>query len=226
MTEHPYNLLSDEEARAALERDWRADPTLSGAELGRKYGRTPEWGRKRVRILKQNGGEVVPIRSTPTLANVGQPQRVVPEPKPSPRMQAPARHPGPVRVPPVAYWATLLGVVAVALITAAASYVHMQDLTEANNQGRMSYWLPAAVDGMMLVATMTLLVRRERSQPVRLAWTCLALGVALSITANVASAYTLPGWTQGAISAWPPLLLLLAIHLLIQLRNTPEGTKT
>ena len=209
--------LTDEEARAALERDWRADPSLSGAELGRRYGRTPEWGRKRVRLLKagRDGGQVVPIRPTP--------QRAVPEPKPSPRMQAPARHPGPVRVPPVAYWATLLGVVAVAGITAAASYVHMQDLAEANGQGAMSYALPVAVDGMMLVATMTMLVRRERGQPVRLAWTCLALGVVLSITANVASAYVLPGWAQGVISAWPPLLLLLAIHLLIQLRNTPGG---
>lgn len=222
MTEHPYNLLSDEEARAALERDLQADPSLSGAELGRRYGRTPEWGRKHKRRVlnrwKDENGTVVPIRPTP--------QRVVPEPKPSPRMQAPARHPGPVRVPPVAYWATLLGVVAVAGITAAASYVHMQDLAEANGQGAMSYALPVAVDGMMLVATMTMLVRRERGQPVRLAWACLALGVVLSITANVASAYVLPDWAQGVISAWPPLLLLLAIHLLIQLRNTPEGKRS
>ena len=174
------------------------------------------FGERTARKIKQaardrQNGNVTTLRPAP--ATPPAPRRTTTPAKP-----VAARRTAPV--PPAIYAAAVVGVVVVAAIAAAASYVHMQVLASANGQGVMSYALPLAVDGLMLVATMVMLVRRQRGQSVRLAWTCLALGVTLSIIANVASAYVLPAWTQGAISAWPPLLLLLAIHLLIQLRRT------
>jgi hypothetical protein len=160
---------------------------------------------------RRRNGTVTQLR--PGTTSPPAPKRTVPPAKP-----AAARRTAPV--PSAIYWAAVVGVVVVAAITAAASYVHMQVLASANGQGVMSYALPISVDGIMLVATMAMLVRRQRGQSVRLAWTCLALGVTLSIVANIASAYALPTWTQGAISAWPPLLLLLSIHLLLQLRKS------
>lgn len=212
--------LTDAEARDRAQQDYRNDPTISGAELGRRYDRTARWGVKQTHAVRNADGTVVPIRSEPT-------KRAVPEPK-SPRMQAPARHPSgrPQHVPTAVYWTAVIGTGMVAAITAVASYEHMRVLADANGQGWMSYILPVSVDGLMLVATMVVLVLRGRGQRAGLAWTSLVLGVCLSVVANVASAYQLPAWTAGAVSAWPPLFLLIAIELLLQLRSTPRRKRS
>lgn len=113
---------------------------------------------------------------------------------------------------------TTLAVVAVAVVAAVVSYEHMRALAEAAGEGWRSWLMPVSVDGLMVAASMTALTRRRAGQPVgALAWCALLLGIAASVTANVAAAE--PTVIGRAVAAWPPLALGLSFELLLQQGN-------
>ncbi len=115
---------------------------------------------------------------------------------------------------------TTAAVVVVALVAAVVSYEHMREVGTAAGEGWRSWLLPLSVDGLIVAASMTMLVRRRRGQPAGwLAWSSLLLGIAASIAANVASAD--PGPIPRLVAAWSPLALLLAVELLMQQGRTP-----
>ncbi len=110
---------------------------------------------------------------------------------------------------------TTAGVLVVALVAALGSYEHMRALGVEVGEGWRAGLLPFSVDGLGVVAAMTMLVRRWAGQPVGfLAWTALVLSLGVSLAANVAAAE--PTVEARLWAAWPPVGLLMAIELLMQ----------
>src|SRR5688572_9754704 len=110
---------------------------------------------------------------------------------------------------------TVLAVVTVALVAAAASYEHMRLLAAAAGEGWRAWLLPLSVDGLVIAASMAMLVRRRAGEAAGpLAWLSLLLGVGASLAANVAAAE--PTVQGRLVAAWPPVALLLAYELLMQ----------
>jgi hypothetical protein len=110
---------------------------------------------------------------------------------------------------------TTAGVLVVALVAAVGSYEHMRTLGVEVGEGWRAGLLPFSVDGLAVVAAMTMLVRRWSGQRVGLlAWTALIMSLGVSLAANVAAAE--PTVEARLWAAWPPLGLLMAIELLMQ----------
>jgi hypothetical protein len=110
---------------------------------------------------------------------------------------------------------TTAGVLVVALVAAIGSYEHMRTLGVEVGEGWRASLLPFSVDGLALVAAMTMLVRRWSGLRVGLlAWAALVLSLGASLAANVAAAEPTPEARLWA--AWPPVGLLLAMELLMQ----------
>jgi hypothetical protein len=83
--------------------------------------------------------------------------------------------------------------------------------------------LPISVDGLIVAASMTMLVRRRRGQSAGgLAWLALLLGAATSVVANVSAAD--PTLVGRLVAAWPPVALLLAWELQLQLTARRVGS--
>ena len=120
-------------------------------------------------------------------------------------------------------WSSRVSVVVVAVVAAAVSYEHMRSLADATGEGWLSYLLPLSVDGLMVAASMVMLVRRRQGRPVGfLAWAALIGGVVASLAANIGASLlpdnvTPEPWIKAAVAAWPPIALLLAYELLMQL---------
>jgi hypothetical protein len=118
-------------------------------------------------------------------------------------------------------WASTVSVIVLAGIAAVISYKHMYQLVL--RYGETSWTaalLPVSVDGMIVVASMSLLVdsRQGRRSGV-LPWTLLVLGSAASLAANVAVAE--PSLVGRLIAAWPSCALIGAYELLMrQVRHT------
>lgn len=130
--------------------------------------------------------------------------------------------------------ATALGVLAgvVASVGALAvvgaaftlSFDALRDIATAAHVRPSLAWLyPVAVDGAMAVAAVTAVVLRQMRQAVWYPWTVVVAGAAISIGANALHAYVaggaiaLPAKWAMTVSAVPPLLLALSVHLLIVL---------
>jgi hypothetical protein len=118
-------------------------------------------------------------------------------------------------------WTTTLCVLLLAAIAAAISYRHMYLLVRRHGE---TSWaaalLPLSVDGMIAVASMSLLSdsRQGRRSGV-LPWALLILGSAASLAANVAVAE--PSLVGRLIAAWPSCALIGAYELLMrQIRKT------
>jgi hypothetical protein len=110
---------------------------------------------------------------------------------------------------------TVVAVTVVAAVAAVVSFAHMHDLAVKAGEGWRAWLLPLAVDGLIIAASMTMLVRRRQGQSGgMLAWCSLILGIAASLAANVAAAA--PTWEGRIVAAWPPIALLLAYELLMQ----------
>jgi hypothetical protein len=150
-----------------------------------------------------------------------------PDPAPAPIREAPAAKPTvtpPITVTPPASRVgvspgvrrvTVLAVVTVAVVAAAASYEHMRLLATAAGEGWRAWLLPLSVDGLVIAASMAMLVRRRAGEAVGpLAWLSLLLGVGASLGANVAAAE--PTVQGRLVAAWPPVALLLSYELLMQ----------
>jgi Protein of unknown function (DUF2637) len=110
---------------------------------------------------------------------------------------------------------TVLAVVAVALVAAVASYDHQRSLAEMAGEDWRAWLLPISVDGLVLVASRTMLVRRRVGHSGGLlASVALLLGLTASLAANVAAAE--PTLIGRLVAAWPPVALLFSYELLMQ----------
>jgi Protein of unknown function (DUF2637) len=220
---------------------------LTGAELGRRFGLSPRWGRLRVaevhaeaaatgngwhrgRHVAGEESEHDPARSQRERdrgeASIGRraeptPDRTNGSRRHRDRRSASERHPSedaPTPVTPLVHGITTLAVLAVALVAAIASYDHQRALAEMAGEDWRAWLLPVSVDGLVVAASMSMLVRRRAGMPVgALAWTSLLAGVGASLAANVAAAD--PTMVGRVVAAWPPLALLLAWELLLQVRS-------
>jgi hypothetical protein len=112
---------------------------------------------------------------------------------------------------------TTLAVLAVAVVAAVASYDHQRALAALAGEGWRAWLIPVSVDGLVVAASMTMLVRRRAGLPAgALAWASLLAGIGASLAANVAAAD--PTAVGRVVAAWPPVALLLAWELLMQVR--------
>jgi Protein of unknown function (DUF2637) len=109
---------------------------------------------------------------------------------------------------------TVVAVSVVATVAGAVSYMHMHQLAERAGEGWRAWLVPLAVDGLVVAASMTMVVRRRAGKSAGwLSWLSMLLGITASLAANVAAAN--PTLIGRAVAAWPPLALLLAYELLM-----------
>lgn len=222
--------LTDAEARAEAEERWRrshaAGEVLTGAELGRAYGRTDRWGRKRIERARAtdapetaSGGTPATVEAAAAIVPWNEAPAIVEPPgtaanaaaEDGTSMATPAERalladtaPGP------SLW-DRLAVVAVGLIAAGASYGHMYEVAQmAGEHALIAKTFPLTVDGLGFIA-----LRRGRQGR----W-WLALAIAVSIVANVAAAE--PTIVGRLVAAWPPLSLL-GCHRLLHGRQTDRS---
>jgi hypothetical protein len=135
---------------------------------------------------------------------------------------------------PVSIWVraiTVISVSVVAVVAAVVSYVHMHELAEHSGEGWRSILIPLSVDGLLVAASMVMLVRRQANEKVGLLpWLGVALGLAASLGANVLSVGEL-SWVNLVriiVSAWPPVALALSVEFLLIVtggrRRKDDGT--
>jgi Protein of unknown function (DUF2637) len=203
---------------------------LSGVALGATFNRSARWGSQRVieaRLAHDGtgvtGASAVAALPMPAGHAVGsdgayrQAETQLPQSPPADRHADPR----PRDLPSGATAAggtprtSVLAVIAVALVAAVASYDHQRSLAEMAGEDWRAWLLPVSVDGLVLVASRTMLVRRRAGQSAgALAWAALLVGLAASLAANVAAAEaTLIG---RLVAAWPPVALLFSYELLMQ----------
>jgi hypothetical protein len=171
---------------------------LTGMALGDLFDRSGRWGNDRIaEVLRDHS----PHRNGSTVD------------------RDPASHcePAPARqlpVTPAVRRITTLAVLAVAAVAAIASYDHQRQLAELAGEGWRAWLLPVSVDGLIVAASMTLLVRRRTNQPAGvLPWGALLLGGTASVIANVAAAD--PTLAGRLVAAWPPIALLISYELFL-----------
>jgi Protein of unknown function (DUF2637) len=203
---------------------------LSGVALGAMFNRSARWGSRRIveARLDHDGaggtrGSAVTGRRTPARPRVGRDGSHRHADEGPPEFPLSDRHADsrPREVPSGATAAggtprtTVLAVTVVALVAAVASYDHQRSLAEIAGEDWRAWLLPISVDGLVLVASCTMLVRRRvgHSGGV-LAWAALLLGLTASLSANVAAAG--PTLIGRLVAAWPPVALLFSYELLMQ----------
>ncbi|NKR24004.1 DUF2637 domain-containing protein [Rhodococcus hoagii] len=113
----------------------------------------------------------------------------------------------------------------IAVLAFALSYSNLAALAGRAGYGPvMAHVWPLVVDGLAVVATAA--VMRLHASRVY-AWSLLAAATAVSIVAGAAAhllpAGPLPGWAGAAVAVVPPLCLLVAPHLAVQLRRDAAG---
>jgi hypothetical protein len=182
-------------ARRAYQDHLEDGVRLTGAALGELFDRSGRWGNDRIaEVLRHHSAHVdgdtpAPAADDMTLAR--------PEP-----------------VTPAVRRITTFAVLAVAAVAAVASYDHQRQLAELAGEGWRAWLLPFSVDGMIVAASMTLLVRRRTAQSAGLLpWAALLLGATASVIANVAAADPTPAGRL--VAAWPPIALLVSYELFL-----------
>jgi hypothetical protein len=109
---------------------------------------------------------------------------------------------------------TLIAVSVVAAVAAVVSFMHMYELAARAGEGWRAWLVPLAIDGLVVAASMTMVVRRRAGKKTGwLAGTSITLGIAALLAANIAAAE--PTLIGRAVAAWPPIALLLAYELLM-----------
>jgi hypothetical protein len=108
----------------------------------------------------------------------------------------------------------ILGVATVAATAAVISFSHVQALARTAGEPELTAWLlPLSIDGAIAAAAAVVLADSKAGRRTTfLTWLMLALGLAASLAANIASAQ--PTWTARAVAAWPPIALALGIEVL------------
>jgi hypothetical protein len=121
-------------------------------------------------------------------------------------------------------WVTTAAVIIVAACAARSSYEHQRTLIEMAGERDSAWYLPLSVDGLVLIASLNMLVRRWEGQPAGwLTWTALLLGGAASLAANIAAAE--PTLTGRLVAAWSPICLTISYELLMQQLPARRGDK-
>src|ERR1700760_3811330 len=116
---------------------------------------------------------------------------------------------------------TAAAVLAVAGIAAYVSYWHAYAVVRAHGEAGITARLePATIDGLVYASSMVVLYAARHRVPVpSLARWLLALGIAATLTANMAQ-----GWSHGAVgavvAAWPAVSLVGSYELLVWLIRT------
>jgi Protein of unknown function (DUF2637) len=116
---------------------------------------------------------------------------------------------------------TAAAVLAVAGIAAYVSYWHAYAVVRAHGETGITARLePATIDGLVYASSMVVLYAARHRLPVpSLARSLLALGIAATLTANMAQ-----GWAHGpvgaVVAAWPAVSLVGSYELLVWLIRT------
>ena len=116
---------------------------------------------------------------------------------------------------------TMAAVLAVAGIAAYVSYWHAYAVVRARGEAGITTRLePATIDGLVYASSMVVLYAARHRVPVpSLARWLLALGIAATLTANMAQ-----GWSHGpagaVIAAWPAVSLAGSCELLVWIIRT------
>ena len=116
---------------------------------------------------------------------------------------------------------TAAAVLAVAAIAAYVSYGHAYAVIRAHGETGITARLePATIDGLVYASSMVVLYAARHRVPVpSLARWLLALGIAATLTANMAQ-----GWSHGPVgamvAAWPAVSLVGSYELLVWLIRT------
>jgi Protein of unknown function (DUF2637) len=277
------------EVRAEAMAAYRRNPQLTGADLGRKFGRSDRWGRL---VIEEVEKELASGTETPAVAgaqpetsgnvngkpsgNSGGNQQVEgvsaqhpagrrngtnrADPR-SPKPEGNGKRNGtgiwlvPTEIPPgkrngnhpengtsapagnprLLINVTVVAVAIVATVTTVTSYTHTHDLALMAGQAWLAKILPAAVDGLVIAGSTSLLVDRQhgrRGHP--LAWTAVVIGLASSMAANVVAVDpTLVDLrvVKWVMAGYAPVALAVSGHLLLRMlgehRTTDqEGTTT
>jgi len=199
-------------ARAAYLASLLARVPLSPAELGDQFGRSRRWADDRIAEVRAeyiNGN-----------GDGGSPEEE-PAYQPASFLPADADQAG-RRVRTAIRWVTTIAVAVVAACAARASYDHQRRFVEMAGETEAAWYLPLSVDGMMLAASLNMLVRRWDNQPAGwLTWCALILGGIASLAANVAAAD--PTMIGRFVAAWPPICLIVSYELLMQQLPTRQG---
>jgi Protein of unknown function (DUF2637) len=116
---------------------------------------------------------------------------------------------------------TAMAVLAVAGVAAYVSYWHAYAVVRAHGESGITARLePATIDGLVYASSMVVLYAARHRIPVpSLARWLLGLGIAATLTANMAQ-----GWSHGpigaAVAAWPAVSLVGSYELLVWLIRT------
>jgi hypothetical protein len=204
--------LAPGDAQALARAAWRqSGGTLTGTELGRRFGRSDRWGRQQIAAARSEessgtpaagerhpaaaggtGGDTggIPAYSAPAAAGTanGTPAdhpvaSRVPRGAaiPSP---ADVRQAGAVPLPLLAM--TVAAVAMVTVVCAVVSYSHIRHLALVAGMRGQAGWLPLGVDGLVVASSCALVVDHHLGRPGQpLAWCGVALGLAGSLAANV-----------------------------------------
>lgn len=114
-------------------------------------------------------------------------------------------------------------VLVVAGVTAVMSYGHLRAVAAEQGESAAALF-PLSVDGLIVAASLVLLVRRRSDLPGgALAWSGLLVGVAATVVGNVASAD--PTLSARLVAAWPPVAFALSYELLLALLRPPPETE-
>ncbi len=191
---------------------------MSGAELGRQFGRSGRWGRAQIQAVTTEDPAADKVAATG-----GRPDA---EGLPVAATEAELQ---PVDVPATVRWASAGAVVAVAFVAAVASYAHMSELARHAGEGWLAWFLPVSVDGLVVAGSTTMVVRRRNGQGGGwLAWVAVGLGIGASLAANVVAAdpsLVDPEVVRRVIAGWPPVALAISAELALQLRSaSSEGS--
>jgi len=113
-------------------------------------------------------------------------------------------------------------VLMVAGVAAVMSYGHLSTVAAAQGESAAALF-PLSVDGLIVAASLVLLVRRRCGlSGGALAWSGLLVGVAATVIGNVASAE--PTLSARLVAAWPPVAFALSYELLLALLRPPPDT--
>ena len=117
-------------------------------------------------------------------------------------------------------WAAVGAVLILAGVAAYMSYGHLRAVAQGQGEDAAALF-PISVDGLIVCASLVLLVQRRSGQPGgALPWAGLLLGIAATIAGNVASAE--PTTLARLVACWPPVAFALSYEFLLTLLHPAD----
>jgi hypothetical protein len=242
--------------QAAARRAWLANQDLIGAELGPMFGRSERWGRDRITEARQSLTADTATAGTPALGGNGNDRTATARPSGNgngsrqrqPHGNGTAATAAAARGRPAAVGArppaasptaggevprslvvvTVVAVAIVAAVTLVTSYSHTHHLARlAGQTDTLAMILPAAVDGLVIAGSTSLLVDHRASRKGDpFAWAAVVIGLASSLAANVVSVdptvidLRVVRWVM---AGYAPVALAISGHLLLQMLGHAAG---